>query len=131
MGVDVTVQTSGPLFTSDVEAVINRWLGPVKGSYGRQGLSQMGFWMDHYFRDPTPFYETMVTTERRGDDVVIHDRGIVYGDWLAGVSSRNQTTRFKGYAHWRRTFQWLEQEEGPRIIERHLPDLRRALGAGP
>ena len=32
----------------------------------------------------------------------------VYGPWLEGVSSRNQTTRFKGYAMWRKTTQKLQ-----------------------
>ena len=34
---------------------------------------------------------------------VISDSGVVYGPWLEGVSSRNQASRFKGYALWRRT----------------------------
>ena len=34
---------------------------------------------------------------------VISDSNVVYGPWLEGVSSRNQATRFKGYAIFRRT----------------------------
>ena len=32
---------------------------------------------------------------------------VIYEMWLEGVSSRNQTTRFKGYAMYRNTFQRL------------------------
>lgn len=40
-----------------------------------------------------------------------------YNAWLEGVSSRNDTTRFKGYALFRKTETYLE-EEAPRIVER-------------
>jgi len=33
---------------------------------------------------------------------------VIYGPWLEGVSSRNMTTRFKGYATFRRTQKWLD-----------------------
>jgi len=44
----------------------------------------------------------------------IDDGGVVYGPWLEGVGSRNQTTRFKGYASFRRTSQWM-QKQVPKI----------------
>jgi len=34
----------------------------------------------------------------------------VYGPWLEGTSSRNQTTRFKGYQSFRNTKDWLNKE---------------------
>jgi hypothetical protein len=40
-----------------------------------------------------------------------------YNFWLEGVSSRNDTTRFKGYGLFRRTETYLE-EEAPRVVER-------------
>lgn len=49
-------------------------------------------------RKPTPYYETQITTERQVDDLVVHDRGVIYGPWLEGTGSRNfPVTRFKGY----------------------------------
>ena len=49
-------------------------------------------------KHPTPYYETQITTERQANDLVIHDRGVIYGPWLEGVGSRNfPVTRFKGY----------------------------------
>lgn len=38
---------------------------------------------------------------------VISDGGVVYGPWLEGVGSRNQSTRFKGYFSFRRTASYL------------------------
>jgi len=42
-----------------------------------------------------------------------HPKRVIYGPWLEGVSSRNQTTRFKGYASFRRTEQWLQSRVKP------------------
>lgn len=39
----------------------------------------------------------------------IHDSSVVYGPWLEGVSSRNQRTRFKGYAMFRNARQQLDR----------------------
>jgi len=54
----------------------------------------------------------------------ISDSGVVYGPWLEGVSSRNQATRFKGYAIFRRTRDKL-QRLSRGILEKHV---RKALG---
>ncbi len=40
----------------------------------------------------------------------IHDSNAVQGPWLEGTSSRNQSTRFKGYAMFRRAGQQLQRE---------------------
>ena len=39
----------------------------------------------------------------------VHDSNVVYGPWLEGVSSRNQQTRFKGYAMFRNARQQLDR----------------------
>lgn len=116
----------GDLF-DDAERIVDNWLEEVKASIAQQGISKLHQLMDAYFKNPTPYYETQVTIDNRGGDFVIHDRGVIYGPWLAGLSSRNHTTRFKGYLHWRRTVQYLEQEEGPAVLERHFPELVKRL----
>jgi len=45
-------------------------------------------------------------------NALITDGGCIYGPWLEGVGSRNATTRFKGYASFRKTAQWLQKEIG-------------------
>ena len=54
----------------------------------------------------------------------IHDSNVVYGPWLEGVSSRNQTTRFKGYAMFRNATQQLERKKGALLEHR----VRQAVG---
>ena len=41
----------------------------------------------------------------------IDDSKVVYGPWLEGTGSRNQTTRFKGYSSFRRTAQFMEERK--------------------
>ncbi len=49
-------------------------------------------------RRPTPYYETQIVTERQGNDLVVHDSGVIYGPWLEGTGSRNAPeTSFAGY----------------------------------
>ena len=123
MAAILDVQLIGFDALDNAEAEVDRWLDDVKRSVAQQGLSRLHQWMDIFFKNPTPYYETQVTIDAIGDDQLIHDRGVIYGPWLAGVGSRNATTRFKGYPHWRRTFQYLEEEEGPAILERRFPEL--------
>jgi len=55
---------------------------------------------------------------------VISDSGVVYGPWLEGVGSRNQATRFKGYAIFRRTRDKLQRLSRD-ILDKHV---KKALG---
>lgn len=126
MEVHVDIGTT-PLMVGQADQVVDVWLDEVVHSYGRQGLSEVHRHMDLHFKNPTPYYETQVTVDVAQHQRVIHDRGVIYGPWLAGVGSRNATSRFKGYPHWRRTKQWLGQTEGPRILARHMPELGRRL----
>lgn len=105
------------------------WLADVMDTVATKGLAELQKWMDAYFRDPTPYYETQVTWDRAGTDRIIHDRGIVYGPWLDGSGSRNQTTRFKGYAHWRNTRQALQDQFIPQVLDAATDDLLARLGA--
>ena len=119
---------TGPLFDGTGQEIVQDWLNTTVDDYARRGLDQIQFWMHVYFREQTPYYSTQMTVEPVGDDRVIHDRGVIYGPWLAGKSRRNQTTRFKGYPHWRRTVQYLEPELSPAYLERGKDDLLNRLG---
>ncbi|MCH7953871.1 MAG: hypothetical protein IIC25_08280 [Chloroflexi bacterium] len=57
---------------------------------------------------------------------LIHDSNVIYGSWLEGTSSRNQTTRFKGYSMFRRATQQLNREKG-RIVNGHIARAARTL----
>lgn len=116
----VEVEVRGPIADGRAVRELDAFLEHAKNDVAQQGLADLHFYMNRFFRNPTPYYETQVIAERSADDIVIHDRGIVYGPWLAGVGSRNATTRFKGYPHWRLTVQELEQK-APELLRRILP----------
>ena len=56
----------------------------------------------------------------------IDDGNVVYGPWLEGTGSRNQTTRFKGYASFRRTAQFM-QKQVPKILQTRIARAIREL----
>ena len=58
----------------------------------------------------------------------IDDNGVVYGPWLEGTSSRNQTTRFKGYGAFRMTAQWLEKQSDDVLKKNISKAVRRMRG---
>ena len=66
-----------------------------------------------------------VASHRHG---LITDGGVVYGPWLEGVSSRNATTRFKGYASFRRVGQSLEKD-AQKVLQAHVDKAARELNA--
>lgn len=73
---------------------------------------------------PTLRLEEGVTVRPVGADFIVDDGGVIYGPWIEGVGSRNRTTRFKGYATYRRVAQSV-QRRATAIAERAI---RRRLG---
>ncbi len=111
------------------DAEVDDWLETTMDAAATKGMAELQKWMDVYFRNPTPYYETQVRWDRAGAARVIHDNRVIYGPWLDGSGSRNATTRFKGYPHWRRTRQYLEVEAIPNLIDDRAPALLARLGA--
>ncbi len=118
------VHVSGPLFDGRADAAVTAFLDDAKQAVAGQGSSNVHRNLDTSIRHPTPYYETQIMVERQGNDVVVHDRGVIYGPWLEGVGSRNRSTRFRGYFSFRRATQAL-RKQAPAIVERVL---RRYLG---
>lgn len=103
----ITVEVDGALFNGQAAAARAAFLDEAKFRVGGQMLADVQQILNRDIRHPTPYYETQVTLQQVREDYVVHDRGIVYGPWLEGVSYRNQTTRFKGYHAFRRATQEL------------------------
>lgn len=108
----VQVVVSGPFF-STMGPLITGMLDEMKFAVASQALADVQHNLDRSIRHPTPYYETQITVQQRVDDWVVHDRGVAYGPWLEGTSSRNRTTRFKGYASFRRAVQSAGQKAPP------------------
>lgn len=69
---------------------------------------------------PTGYYESRIKTDRvSAEQYSINDSQVIYGPWLEGVSSRNASTRFKGYATFRRVRNRMAQKASA-IVEAAL-----------
>lgn len=116
---DFKVEYRGPLFTGEMQNRIERAQRSAIRElvdYGWQLLNTVlvmrpaGVYLSVEEADPGKaskgYYRAhlhgIVQDSRYGQ---IDDSGVVYGPWLEGTSHRNMTTRFKGYASFRRTAQ--------------------------
>lgn len=121
------IKTSGPLFDGSFPRLVQDFIDDAEWEVGAQASANVHQNADGSFKNPTPYYETQIAVERRDPDVVVHDRGIVYGPWLEGVSTRNQLTRFKGYRIWARAANQTRRQANAivqQVLQRHLVRMR-------
>ena len=124
---DLQVRATGPVFNGQARAAITGFITEAEDVVAGEGVNRIKQHLGQVLRNPTGFYESQITSDRQRDDRVVHDRGVVYGPWLEGVSSRNQTTRFKGYRTFRQVTQKL-QDDAHNIAERQvLPKYLRRM----
>lgn len=112
-----------------------RFDGPIFDFRGRREFGRFRddleeesaeFVLDHiqntfhtHFKHPTGYYESNVRIKNSNE---VWDGGFggpVYGPWLEGVGSRNNTTRFKGYHAFRKAADALDrrvEEMGDRMF---------------
>lgn len=130
IGVDVTIDRDGPIFRPLlVHAAVADLLDEVERDVAHAGLAEWATNLNASIRNPTPYYETQIHAEHLGDGWSVNDRGVIYGPWLEGTGSRNDTTRFKGYAAARRARQAIEKRI-PQITAGALARAVARLGGG-
>jgi len=112
----VHIIVSGPVYgTPGIRGEIVAMVEELQYRIAAQALERVHYNLDRSIQHPTPYYETQIMMQRVDPDWVVHDRGIIYGPWLEGTSSRNHTTRFKGYASFRRATDEVRQHHVGRI----------------
>lgn len=126
------VQISGPLFSPFAGQAIDDYMRSNMDLIAQLGEDAVKAELDNVLQNPTGYYRSQISSAVKNSrtstsDVVLHDSGVIYGPWLAGTGSRNATTRFKGYAHWRKAAQRME-ELAPRVMVSTLRQLVRKLG---
>jgi hypothetical protein len=107
----IETHTHGPLFNGRAAAATVAMSHSIEGAVAQDGVNKIHQRLGEVLQNPSGFYESRVVTERRGDNNVITDN-VVYSGWLEGTSSRNQSTRFKGYHTFRMVQQELEHTAG-------------------
>jgi hypothetical protein len=118
----VKVEYRGPLFDGRAKAWTDRAVRDWEHHLGSVGADFVRAELERVLRKETPYYRLQVTSTEYPGRTVINDGGVIYGPWLEGTGSRNRTTRFKGYATFRRMTQKLNTEAG-RILQPYVDQL--------
>jgi hypothetical protein len=124
--VDINVRVRGPLFDGKASAELGRFLSAAERAVAEEGVRVVRAELKTVLRHPTGYYSSRITAAPSGTAYAVTDQGVSYGPWLAGTGSRNRTTRFKGYQHWRRATQRLERLSGE-VASRVLPPFLRRM----
>lgn len=109
----------GPLFDIRGRRAFRQFRDELEEEAAEYALDHIKDTFHTHFKRPTGYYESNV---RIRNDNEVWDGGLagpVYGPWLEGVGSRNNTTRFKGYHAFRKAAQALEvriEEMGDRLF---------------
>lgn len=120
LGVTVDIEIKGPFLDGDPGDVLARAVALGVADAGEMAVGELQEELDNVLVNPTGFYRSRINFAMRQDGAArVSDGGVVYGPWLAGTSSRNERSRFKGYAHWRRAMQRTE-EKATDIVERRV-----------
>lgn len=105
--INVKTHHRGPIFNASATgAAARRMIVNINEAIAQEGVNMVRARLSTVLQNPTGFYESRIAVERRQTYRGIWDQNVIYGGWLEGVSSRNRTTRFKGY----RTFRKVKQE---------------------
>jgi hypothetical protein len=124
MAIEIIVK--GPIFTGSAAVEATRMVDDIRDEVAAFAIEAVQKNLDGSLKNPTPYYETQIQISNLGRDRSVNDRGIVYGPWLEGTGSRNATTRFKGYASFRRARQSTEQNAqrlAERVVKRYIGRL--------
>jgi hypothetical protein len=113
-----TVQ--GPLFDGTAQRELVAFANTMVAAVADAAVEMVRDRLRSVLQHPTGRYEKAIHAVPSGDSFRLTDSDVVYGPWLEGVSSRNRTTRFKGYSTFRKVRDELAQR-APSIAEKVLP----------
>lgn len=105
----VEVESSGPVFDGRAERITEDIARLSADRVATTGVGLVRDALGPRLKHPTGRYMASIHA-LTGSWHEVTDDNQVYGPWLEGVGSRNRTTRFKGYNHWRRAAQQLDRE---------------------
>lgn len=125
----IEIKTSGPLFDGRAQAITDRAVRDMEHHLAEVGADMVRGELERVLRKETPYYRLQVATTEYPSRTVINDGGVVYGPWLEGTGSRNKTTRFKGYATFRRTTALLDAR-AKSILQPYVDVLAEKLNHG-
>lgn len=132
--IDIRVELHGPVAEGHGTEILDAYVEDMVWEVGVQGLANVNTTLNASIQNPTPYYETMTTLNwgvfaGAGANVIVHDRGIIYGSWLEGIGSRNfPKTSFKGYHAFEKGAIALNDGQALRVadavLKLYMPRLR-------
>lgn len=126
MKIEISIDVSGPVFDGTHEAIMDHYVGHVTSELGDIAVNRIRKYLPEvyeYPRDPASLHGTQhfnpglyvsdIHTDRMSSEInLVNDTPVVYGPWVEGVGSCNDSTRFKGHHAFRKIAQQLEAEAG-------------------
>jgi hypothetical protein len=107
----VYVRLQGPTVEGLAEPMLTAALNAALAEVADYTKYEINMELDRVLQNPTGYYESQIRSERISATAYsVNDGNVIYGPWLEGISNRNQTTRFKGYATFRRVKNRMAQK---------------------
>lgn len=125
-GVDFSTSAHGPLFDGTAPGIASRMIADITEHLTNTGHAMVYSFNMEFKSHPTWQWETQLTAVTDGQNHGIIEDFVPYTAWLEGVSSRNLTSRFKGYHMWQKSALWLQQAAagiGNAVVSWWLPYL--------
>lgn len=119
----VHVRLRGALVQGRAPAIVDHMIEQAVAEVADYTKFEVLTQLDSVLQHPTGHYESQIRDQPMTRFLHrIHDSGVVYGPWLEGVSSRNATTRFKGY-HTFRIVRGRMSRKMTAVVEAHFARL--------
>lgn len=122
-----SVSIKGPLFESDPGHHVQQSAEDVVRELTEKGMQRLTSQFPTGVPVKTGNYRRNVHPTIQGAKAQLDDSGVIYGSWLEGTSRRNETTRFKGYATFRHTKDWLD-DQAKDVCQKHAVKLAKNMG---
>ncbi len=104
--VNMNVKQKGIIFDKGAtKAASRRMVISINDVLAVEGVRRVKAHLGKVLQNPTGYYESRIVVDRKKISRSVSDSNVIYGGWLEGVTSRNKSSRFKGY----RTFRMVKQ----------------------
>lgn len=122
----VTTRATGAVADGSAEKVLADATVRAQEDVARATATAVHAELGQVLKHPTGYYSSHVTADLNAAPPRVTDGNVVYGPWLEGVSSANTSSRFKGYATFRRVAQRMQARAGE-VAEQAVDDAVRKI----
>lgn len=126
--IELKVSKKGALFDGRAEAAVTRFTHDATKTLVSVATQMVKIRFGARIRVNTGYFLGRITGEVTGAIGRVYTKFLLYGYWLEGVGSQNQTTRFKGYWGYRETFIEVDAKS-TQILKPLIEKLAREMGA--